>query len=67
MDNMVRKEVLLPAFGWIASGIICLTVWKIEFTHPTNTLYLGIFVILVGIALLLLNKRIGKLIDKYKK
>ncbi len=62
----MRKEVIIPALGWIVAGAICIILWKIEIVHPSNLIFLGILVIIVGVSLLLLNKRILKIVDTYK-
>ena len=65
----MRKEILIPALGWIASGVISLVVWVVENgrTHSSGLLYIGILVIVVGIALLFASNRIAKIMDDAKK
>ena len=58
--------MLAPGLGWIASGIVSIGAWSIRHTNGNGLLYIAIFVILVGISLLAMNERIGKLIDYYK-
>lgn len=62
----MRKEVIIPAIGWIASGIVSICTWLVRAGSSSNMLYIGILVILVGISLFLLNGRIGKIIDAHK-
>jgi hypothetical protein len=88
----MRKEILIPALGWICSGIISLFVWYLQngsvvcnypeipvnatksqiaslcrCNGPMGLLYIGIFVIIVGIALILENKKLAEMMDKYKR
>lgn len=62
----MRKEVIIPGIGWIASGIVSICTWLVRAGSSSNMLYIGILVILVGISLFLLNGRIGKIIDAHK-
>jgi len=70
----MRREVLMPAMGWMASGVISIAAWSRESArlycstcqNHAGLLYIGVFVIIVGIMLLLFNARIGKIIDYYK-
>jgi uncharacterized membrane protein HdeD (DUF308 family) len=65
----LRKEILIPAIGWIISGVISLVVWVIERNRTNNSglLYIGIFVIIIGIALLFTSKKIAKIMDDAKR
>ncbi len=66
----MRKDVLIAGIGWIAAGLVSLLGWLIEdgrVAEPANLLYVGVFVIVVGTLLLLLNKKIGTMIDTAKR
>jgi len=88
----MRKEILVPALGWMASGVVSIAAWSLQSSRticncpeipanasaatihaicncptPMGLLYIGIFVIIVGIALLLSSNKISKMMDTYKK
>lgn len=61
----MRKEVILPGIGWIASGIVSIYAWHINPSSSSNLLYIGTFVIFIGILLFLANAKIGEMVDNY--
>ncbi len=64
----MRKEILMAGAGWISSGLICIAVWLIErgFENAEGLLFTGLVVIIIGAWLLLLNKRLEKMIEKFE-
>lgn len=30
---IVRKEILVPAIGWMASGVVSIAAWSLQTTH----------------------------------
>ncbi|MDE1865768.1 MAG: hypothetical protein KGH94_04000 [Candidatus Micrarchaeota archaeon] len=64
----MRRELLMAGSGWIASGIICISVWLLErgFENAEGLLFTGLVVIVVGAWILLLNKRLERLIAKFE-
>ena len=62
----MRKEIIVPASGWIASGIVSIATWLIKTSSNLGLIYIGIFTIIVGLMLFVFNQRIGRIIDKYK-
>ncbi|MDE1768314.1 MAG: hypothetical protein KGH67_03720 [Candidatus Micrarchaeota archaeon] len=69
----MKKEILISGIGWISSGIISAGVYYLKTSIISSTgnnaglLYLGIFVIFVGAALLAENKKIGRMMEEIKK
>jgi hypothetical protein len=64
----MRKEIMMAGFGWISSGIICISVWLIErsFENASGLLFTGLVVIIIGAWLFLLNKRLEGIIEKFE-
>ena len=64
----MRKEILMAGLGWISSGLICIAVWLVErgFENAEGLLFTGLVVIIIGAWLLLLNKRLEKLIERFE-
>jgi hypothetical protein len=67
----MRAEILFAGIGWIAAGVVSLSGWWLETgggfcqcSNPSNLFYTGTLVIAVGLALLLLNKKIEKIRER---
>lgn len=67
----MRSEIFFAGSGWILAGVISLIGWSIEVTdsaaNPSNLLYTGIFVLVVGLSLFALNKKIEAIMEKMQK
>jgi uncharacterized membrane protein len=64
----MRKEILLAGIGWMLAGIISLAVWAIGLPlgRGSALLPIGLLVIIIGLLLLLLNKRLGRTIAAFE-
>ena len=70
MAGKTRRAVLMAGYGWIGAGVVSLFTWHIIMirhlpsSDPNGMLYLGAFVLVVGIAILAARRRIDALIDR---
>ena len=70
MAGKTRRAVLMAGYGWIGAGVVSLFTWHIivvkhlPSSNPDGMLYLGSFVLVVGIAILAARRRIDALIDR---
>ncbi len=64
----MRKEIAMAGVGWISSGIICIAAWIVErsFENATGLLGTGLVVIIIGAWLLLLNKKLEGIINRFE-
>ncbi len=67
----MRNKVIVPALGWISSGLISIIVWAIKNSSKAcscagsiGLLYVGILVIIVGLALLASRRQIERMIEE---
>jgi hypothetical protein len=60
----------MAGYGWIGAGVVSLFTWHIivirhlPSSNPDGMLYLGAFVLVVGIAILAARRHIDALIDR---
>ena len=70
MTRKTRHTVLMAGYGWIGAGVVSLFTWHIivirhlPSSNPNGMLYLGAFVLVVGIAILAARRRIDALVDR---
>ncbi|MCL4388748.1 MAG: hypothetical protein M1564_00270 [Candidatus Marsarchaeota archaeon] len=70
MAGKTRRAVLMAGYGWIGAGVVSLFTWHIivirhlPSSNPNGMLYLGAFVLVVGIAILAARRCIDALIDR---
>ena len=70
MEGKTRRAVLMAGYGWIGAGVVSLFTWHIIMirhllsSNPDGMLYLGAFVLVVGIAILAARRRIDALVDR---
>ncbi|MGC8537995.1 MAG: hypothetical protein ACP5MZ_03380 [Candidatus Micrarchaeia archaeon] len=69
-----NTSVLMAGFGWIGAGIVSFATWFVlsrnpgsYASSPSNMLYLGFIVTLVGVAVLAFRKQINSLVEKKKR
>jgi hypothetical protein len=64
----MRKEILMAGIGWISAGAVSIAGWLVKrsFENAAGLLATGLVVIIIGAWLLLLNKRLERLIQKFE-
>ncbi len=65
---MAMDFIVFAGLGWIASGIVSLFVWFEENSsavgNPSDMLYIGIFVIAVGLSIIIKRRAINEMMEQ---